>query len=131
VSRLLVVEDHAKDMRVAEQAGAGAGFSEVQKHLSVRSALAHLEEGLRGDTALPDAMLIDLDFGQESGFELLRIRCENPRLLKIPLVVWTMLGPENQQICSLFRIHGYVSKWEGLEVLQQALKEAIAGTSEV
>ena len=118
-------------MRKAEEAGASAGFSEVQKHESVRSALAHLEEGLRGETALPDAMVLDLDFGYESGFELLRFRCENPRLLKIPLIVWTMLGPENREICGLFRINGYVSKWEGLEVLQKVLRETIACISEV
>lgn len=115
----------------AAEAGTSAGFSEVQKHVSVRGALAHLEECLRGEAALPDAMVLDLDLGLESGFELLRIRCGNPRLLKIPLIVWTALGPENRQICDLFRINGYVSKWEGLEVLQQALRETIATISEV
>lgn len=128
MSTLLVIDDQSKDMRIAEQIGVRAGFSNVEGQVCVLSAVAKLEKGLRGEVPLPDAIVLDLDFGLESGYELLRVRRQSPRLMKIGLIVWTQLGPENREICGLFQISGYVSKWEGIEVLRGALESVMPQT---
>jgi hypothetical protein len=37
------------------------------------------------------------------------------------LIVWTLLGEEQREICDLFKVNGYVSKWEGIVPLREAL----------
>jgi hypothetical protein len=56
---------------------------------------------------------------------LLRFWHSNPALRSIPLIVWSILGEEQKQMCSLFKVKQFVGKWEGSEVLQSALKEIV------
>jgi nitrous oxide reductase accessory protein NosL len=37
------------------------------------------------------------------------------------MIVWTMLGEEQRNICNLFKVDSYVSKWEGPSAFQDAL----------
>lgn len=62
---------------------------------------------------MPDAILLDLDLGLESGFDFLRMRCETSWLMEIPLVVWTRLGGDNEKYCGVFKVQGYVKKSAG------------------
>ena len=50
---------------------------------------------------LPDLIILDLDLGYESGFELLRFWHRNSELSSIRLIVWTAMGEEQQHICRL------------------------------
>src|SRR5579862_5272387 len=121
VSRILIVEDQRNDLHAAEQAVRSAGFSDVEARTDIHSAKGYLEKALGGEEALPDLILLDLDLGQESGYEVVRIRFDSPRLARIPVVIWTNLGPDNYEICALFNINGYVSKWEGPAALREVL----------
>ncbi len=100
--RILIVEDHVKDLSVAAEAARAAGFSEIEARPDIRSTKVRLENALGGDGSLPDVILLDLDLGHESGYEILRIRYGNPRLARIPVVIWTQLGRENYEVCALF-----------------------------
>jgi DNA-binding NarL/FixJ family response regulator len=127
VSRILIVEDHVKDLSVAEQTARSAGFSDIEARADIRSAKCYLEKALGADGYL---ILLDLDLGQESGYEILRIRYSSPHLARIPVVIWTQLGHDNYEICALFNINGYVSKREGPAALREVLVKLLSEFSQ-
>ena len=119
--KLLIVEDQATDLRIAAQAAEGSGFGEVDARSSAGAARLYLEKGLEGTGPMPDAIVLDLDLGYESGFELLRYWHSEPRLSSIPLVVWTVLGDQYRQICQMFKVQAYLDKGEGISTLRNEL----------
>jgi len=119
---LLVVENEPKDLKNAADSARAAGFKEVEGKTSPYAARLYLEDCLANGPKLPDGILLDLDFGIESGYELLRFWHSNPALRTIPLIVWSILGEEQKQMCSLFKVKQFVGKWEGNDALQDALK---------
>jgi CheY-like chemotaxis protein len=125
MTRILVVEDQASDLNVASQSARAAGIGEVEARTTVQTAMSYLQKGLRGEGPLPDAIVLDLDLGYESGYELLRYWHSTPELKKVPLLVWTILGEEQREICNLFKVTNYVSKWEGAAAFREALKVLI------
>jgi len=122
---LLVVENEAKDLKNAADSARAVGFAEVEGKTSPYAARIYLEDRLANGPKLPDGILLDLDFGIESGYELLRFWHSNPGLRVIPLIVWSILGEEQRQMCGLFKVNRFVGKWEGNEALQDALKEVL------
>jgi CheY-like chemotaxis protein len=119
VARILIIEDHLKDLRIAEETACDAGYSDIAMRTDVPAATRYLETA--ADGGVPDVILLDLDLGAQSGYEMLRIRYETAHLGTIPIVVWTHLGEENCEVCALFNITGYVSKWEGATALREML----------
>jgi hypothetical protein len=85
-----------------------------------------LSRALDCSSTLPDALLIDLDMGQDSGFEIHRFRYETPAILKLPALVWTHLDARNRSFCELFHISNYVDKADGIEALREALSKVTA-----
>ena len=122
MTRILVVEDQPGDLQIASQTARAAGIEEVEARTTLQAAKSYLEQGLTGEHPLPDGIVLDLDLGYESGYELLRYWHSNPELNKIPLVVWTILGEEQREICNLFKVTNYISKWEGAGAFREALK---------
>jgi CheY-like chemotaxis protein len=118
---LLVIEDQPADLKLAVETARAAGVAVVESQSSCRDARDYLEKGLKGEAPLPDAIVLDLDLGHESGFELMRFWHSTPRLKSIPLMVWTILGQEQREICELFKVSGFVSKWEGAAAFREAL----------
>ena len=119
--RLLVVENEAKDLKLAAETAQALGIPEVEARTSLEGAKAYLEKGLQGDGPLPDGILLDLDLGYDSGYELLRFWHSTPRLSTIPLIVWSILGEEHSEMCNLFKVKSFVGKWEGAAALRGAL----------
>ena len=122
MTRILVVEDQASDLQIASQAAHAAGIQEVEARTNVQAAMSYLTKGIRGESPLPDCIVLDLDLGYESGYELLRFWHSTPELKVVPLLVWTILGEEQREICNLFKVSNYVSKWEGMTAIRDALK---------
>lgn len=110
VTRILIVENEPRDILIAEQCAMRSGFSGATATQSADEALALLTKARADAQDLPDAILLDLDLGSESGFDLLRSRYRTPWLMTIPLIVWTGLSDHNHDICGVFKIQGYVSK---------------------
>ncbi len=123
MTRLLVVEDQPNDLQIAAQTARLAGISDVEARTSIQAAISYLDKGLQQEIPLPSVIVLDLDLGYESGYELIRYWHSTPGLKHIPLIVWTILGEEQREICGLFRVSEYVSKWEGLPALREALKK--------
>jgi CheY-like chemotaxis protein len=126
---VLILEDNPTDLRKAADAARQAGFTELEVSGYASEARVYPEKATRdGRDSLPDAMVVDLDLGIESGFELLRFWHGNPRLKPIPLIVWTVTGSHQREICDLFGVYGFVSKEDGPEVLTKALRNILEGT---
>lgn len=125
MKRLLLVEDQTKDARAAADVAESLGVENVEACKTVYGALSSLEKGLSGETSLPDGIVLDLDLGLESGFELLRYWHKTPRLSKIPLIVWSVTE-EQSEVCQLFKVNSFVSKWQGIDAFRQALGELVS-----
>jgi CheY-like chemotaxis protein len=121
MTRLLVVEDQPNDLQIAAQTARAAGFSDIEARTSAQAAINYLEKGLRNEIPLPDGIVLDLDLGYESGYELLRYWHHTPGLNHIPMIVWTLLGEEQREICNLFKVSHYVSKWESVATFREIL----------
>lgn len=119
--RLLIIEDQPNDLQIAAKAAEASGFSAVEARSSAVAAKACLEKALEGEQPLPDAIVLDLDLGYDSGFELLRFWHSHPELAKIPVVVWTVLGDQYREVCRMFQVSAYVYKGDDISVLRQVL----------
>jgi len=120
---VLLVEDSPNDLLLAVKTARSAGFTEIDARSSLESAQSWLEKTLQGTLPLPIAIVVDLDLGLDSGFELLRFRHATPAMSNVQIIVWTQLGDENRQICELFGVEFYIPKWKGAKALQEALQE--------
>jgi len=125
VKSLLLVDDRPSDLRIAADAARDLGIADVNAQTSVGLARLYLEKALDGKVPLPDGIVLDLDLGVESGFELLRFWHSNPRLAAIPLMIWSVLDRE-REICNLFKIKLFVSKWEGPKAFREGLARLAA-----
>lgn len=118
--QLLIVEDQPTDLRVAMTAARDCGFQDIEGRTSIAAARQFLEKAVE-EGKLPDAIVLDLDLGYESGFELLRFWHSHPQIAKVPLVVWTILGDQYREVCEVFKVSGYVDKGAGGAELCKAL----------
>ena len=129
MERVLIVEDQSSDARVAADLVASLGAANVEARTSASAAKAYLQSALDGKASLPDVLIVDLDLGYESGFELLRFWHGSPDLAKVRLIVWTCMGEEQQEICRLFKVSAIVSKSEGITALKRALETGNSSAS--
>jgi CheY-like chemotaxis protein len=129
VERVLIVEDQSSDARVAADLVASLCAANVEARTSASAAKAYLQSALDGKASLPDVLIVDLDLGYESGFELLRFWHGSPDLAKVRLIVWTCMGEEQQEICRLFKVSAIVSKSEGVTALKRALETGNSSAS--
>lgn len=127
MKRLLLLENEAQDAMSASAIAESLGIDEVEAYRSVHMAMLALEKAARGERPLPDGIVLDLDLGVESGYELLRYWRITPPLAEVPLMVWS-IAEEQRVVCELFRVSAFVSKWEGAGVFRQALAALLASS---
>lgn len=127
VRRAVVIEDSISDLRIAIAALKDLGAEDVEAFIRVDKALLHLRDVVEGNRPAPDLIVLDLNFGVESGFEVLRFRRSNPALSSIPVIVWTVMGDTEQELCRLFGA-GVVPKYKGHKALHTVLKSFSAGS---
>ena len=120
MERLLLIDDEPADLRMAAAAAQDCGFTSVDARSSAHGARAYLDSAMAGIGPLPDAIILDLDLGYESGYELLRLWHSTPALKAIPMIVWSVLETQGE-ICQLFNVTSFVSKWQGASGIQEAL----------
>lgn len=122
MKRVVIVEDQASDLRIAAELAESLGASQVDARTTASAAKLYLQSALEGKEPLPDLMVVDLDLGYESGFELLRFWHGNPKLSCIRLIVWTVMDGRQQEICRLFKVDAVVPKADGLVGLKRAIE---------
>jgi CheY-like chemotaxis protein len=121
--RTLIIEDNPKDVRIAARVAHTAGFEDVEAFTSLDDAIERIEQGLRGERSLPDAIILDLNLGHENGYEVLRHWRQTWVNTSMRMLVWSAPGEHNHELCALFHVDAYVSKWKGEAALQEALQQ--------
>jgi CheY-like chemotaxis protein len=124
-TRLLLVEDQPQDIRAAASAAESFGIQVVEARTSAQAAREYLDRCLLGESPLPDGIVLDLELGYDSGYELLRYWHATPRLADIPVIVWSILGDDQREMCRLFNVTRFVAKWEGPDAFREALGSLI------
>lgn len=121
IIRLLLVEGAAQDIHLALETAHSIGITEIETRTTLDSALTSLERGLRDEHRLPDIIVVDVELGLDSGYELMRYWRGSPRLTQIPLLAWSRLSHQHRGLSAVFKVTDYVSKWDGPEALKAAL----------
>jgi DNA-binding response OmpR family regulator len=124
--RAVIIEDNPDDTRIALRVARLAGFEDVETFTSLDRAVERIEQGLKSESPLPDVIIVDLVLGQDSGFEILRHWRATWPDSAMRLIVWTEQGEHTRELCDLFHIDAFVSKWRGEETLRKAL-EGVTG----
>ncbi|HET9182838.1 MAG TPA: response regulator [Candidatus Angelobacter sp.] len=119
----LIVEDNNADLAQSAAILKKLQFDTVEATNSVAGAIMHLLDAVDGKRPAPDLILLDLSFTQESGFEVLRYwKSNRDHLKKTRIIVWTVMGDTEQQLCRYFGVD-VVPKWAGPLELENALRE--------
>lgn len=122
--RILIVEDQPQDAILAADTIRGLGFASVELVSTASAAQIHIQDALEGKKSLPDVILLDLDLGYESGFELLRFWHQNPKLAGCRVIVWTHMGNQ-REICEMFKVHAVVVKSDDVSELKRVLSRLL------
>lgn len=123
MTHLLIVDDDLKDLRFAHDVARSVGFADIEGRTNFEDARRFLEAALQGKCLMPDAIIIDLLLGKESGVELLRYCYSNPRLAAIPVIVWTILGEDQRELCSIFNVRSFLTKTDDNHALHDELNQ--------
>lgn len=125
MSRVLIVEDNTSDLRQSAAVLKKLRFDEVDAVNNVPAALLRLQDALDKKKPAPDLVLLDLSFTRESGFEVLRLwKSNRDRLKNTRIVVWTVMGETEQQLCRYFGVD-VVPKWAGPDELENVLRDYV------
>ncbi|WP_109486889.1 response regulator [Occallatibacter savannae] len=123
VKSALVLENDPKDILVALSILRSVGISDVCSFASSLKAQNFLYDALNREAPLPDLLVVDLDLQQESGYEFIRHWRTVAGLRDIPLIVWSKLGQDHEQVCEVFHVSCFIPKWKGREALESAIRE--------
>lgn len=124
--KVLIIEDDPSDIKKSEEVLTRLGVEKIELATTVARALAYLEDVKTGSREAPDAIILDLSFSLESGFEVLRFWKSHPELKNIRIVVWTAMGELEQHLCRLFGIQHVIPKWDNVAELEYTLKSTRA-----
>jgi CheY-like chemotaxis protein len=86
---ILLIEDEHCDSTVCAKVLLEMGYDGVQLITHVEAAEQHLDDIVSKLTDPPAAIILDLGLGYDSGFAILRKCHAEPRLEKVPILVWT------------------------------------------
>jgi CheY-like chemotaxis protein len=122
MSRAFIVEDTNSDLRRSAAILKKLGFKDIDAVNNIARALVTLQDGVDGKKPLPDLIVLDLSFFRESGFEILRYWKSNKYSMKdTRIVVWTVMGETEQQLCRYFGVD-VVDKGDGPDELEKVLR---------
>jgi CheY-like chemotaxis protein len=86
---ILLIEDEPKFSESCAEVLHELGYDGVQLITSLGAAEQHLDDIVSNMTAAPDALVLDLGLGLDSGFAVLRKCHSEPKLQNVPILVWT------------------------------------------
>jgi hypothetical protein len=129
--RVIVIENSPSDVVKGIRILKSLNISEPMVMTSVDRAMLYLEEVVAGEKACPNLMVLDLDFGLENGFEILRFRRTHLILQACEVLVWTIMGDKEKEFCRLFGVACVISKQDGEAALEDGLRNCIEGRPEI
>ncbi|HUR36565.1 MAG TPA: response regulator [Terriglobales bacterium] len=99
---VLLVEDKTSDADRCRAILHAMGYDGVQLITDLQQALEYLDDVLDKLTRPPDAIILDLGLGYDSGFDILRKCNAHPLLQKVPILVWTKQADEHTEAFSTY-----------------------------
>lgn len=128
---VLVIEDNVTDLNSCVNILRKMGTVQVDANSNIQAALIRLEAVKTERLPAPDLIILDLNFSTESGFEVLRYLRKDPRLKEIPVIVWSIMGEAQQELCRIFGVRKVVPKVSGPSELQQAIVSVVSQRASV
>ena len=120
--RILIIGGNLNDLQIAADVSRFTGFDDIEAFVDVAPAISSLEQALRGESPLPDAVILELNQGPGNGYEVVRFWHSTRTQTNIKMIVWSELEERNREMCSLFGVDVYVCKSEGEGALREALQ---------
>lgn len=127
LSHVLVIEDNPSDIREVSRILHDLGVQNIQTFARISSAVDYLRDVVEGRRNAPDLVVLDLNFEEESGFEVLRFWRSTPQLKGLHIVVWTVMGELEKKIASLFGVEKVMDKSTGSAELYRFMHEHYCG----
>jgi CheY-like chemotaxis protein len=122
---VVIIDDSAEDIGTAFRIRKSLGVETPTIYKDVKKAIVFLEDVVGGEKPCPDLLLLDLDFGVDSGFEVLRLYKTHPVLRKCSILVWTVMGKSQLELCKLFGVENVKSKHHGEAALAETLAKML------
>jgi CheY-like chemotaxis protein len=121
---VVVIEDSPDDLHTAARIFGSIGIRELTTFERIPEAILYLEEIVTGARSCPDLILLDLNLGNDSGFEVLRFYKSNPNIQQCQIIVWTASGGLEKDLCNHFGVE-CLDKEEGEAALATAVRNRV------
>ena len=126
---VVIIEDSAKDAKQASRILNRINVENLTVFSLIPAVLMYLEDVVEGKRTCPDLILLDLVLGADSGFEVLRYYKAHPELSGCQVVVWTVMGDVQHELCKCFGVQHVVAKADGDAALLKVLKRVTSELS--
>jgi PleD family two-component response regulator len=119
---VLLVEDKTSDSNRCSDVLREMGYHGVQVITSLSLALEYLDDVIDKLTYPPDAIILDLGLGYDSGFDVLRKCHAHSKLSRVPVLIWTKQANEQvEAFTSHLGAKDFLVKTRDLLPLRKAL----------
>ena len=118
----VAIDDNKDDLFIATRLLNRVGIKDVTQFSHIPEAIVYLEDIAEGIRPCPDLIVLDLNVGHDSGFEVLRLYKSNPKLQSCDIIVWTGSGSLERELCEHFGVE-CVRKRDGDSALTTAISK--------
>jgi CheY-like chemotaxis protein len=123
---ILLIEDDTSDSDICAEALHELGYDGVQLITHLMQAEQHLDDIVASLTGPPDAIVLDLGLGADSGFAVLRKCHGEPKLQAVPILVWTKHSDDLAETFSTYLgAQDFLVKSNDEQQLREALKRLL------
>lgn len=123
---ILLIEDDTLDSDICAEALHELGYDGVQLITHLMEAEQHLDDIVASLTGPPDAIVLDLGLGVDSGFAVLRKCHAEPKLQAVPILVWTKHSDDLAETFSTYLgAQDFLVKSNDEQALREALKRLL------
>jgi CheY-like chemotaxis protein len=124
---ILLIEDEPSASAVCATVLHEMGYDGVQLITQLLAAEQHLEDIVSHLTGPPAAIVLDLGLGYDSGFSVLRKCHAEPRLRKVPILVWTKrTDRQTESFSEQLGADDFLVKSGDVQALRDSLKRLLA-----
>jgi CheY-like chemotaxis protein len=124
---ILLIEDEPSSSTVCATVLHEMGYDGVRLITQVQAAEQHLDDIVSNLTGPPAAIVLDLGLGYDSGFSVLRKCHAEPRLKKVPILVWTKRDDkQTEQFCDQLGADDFLVKSGDEQELRETLERLLA-----
>ena len=129
---ILLIEDQSDSSDACAKALHELGYNGVQLITRLIEAQHHLDDIIANLTGAPAAIILDLGLGADSGFTVLRKCHAEPKLQRVPILVWTKHTDDLAKTFSEYLgAQDFLIKSGDTEKLKKALTRLLAEEPEI